>query len=43
MTPVVLGAGVRAAIEQHGRETYPHECCGALLGDGDRIVATHPL
>ena len=43
MTPVVLGPGVRAAIEQHGRETYPHECCGALLGDGDRIVATHPL
>ena len=43
MTPVVLGPGVRAAIEQHGRETYPHECCGALLGDGDRIVAIHPL
>jgi proteasome lid subunit RPN8/RPN11 len=38
-----LGHGVRAAIEQHGRETYPHECCGALLGDGDRVVATHPL
>lgn len=43
MTPVVLGAGVRAAIEAHGRETYPHECCGALLGEGDRVVATHPL
>jgi proteasome lid subunit RPN8/RPN11 len=43
MTPVTLGPGVRAAIEQHGRETYPHECCGALLGNGDRIVATHPL
>ncbi len=43
MTPVVLGPGVRAAIEQHGRETYPHECCGALLGEGDRIVAIHPL
>lgn len=43
MIPVVLGPGVRAAIEQHGRDVYPHECCGALLGDGDRIVATHPL
>lgn len=43
MTPVVLGPGVRAAIEQHGRDAYPHECCGALLGDGDRILATHPL
>ncbi len=43
MTPLGLGPGVRAAIEAHGRETYPHECCGALLGDGDRVVATHPL
>jgi proteasome lid subunit RPN8/RPN11 len=26
------------AIRRHGEETYPHECCGALLGtaDGDR-------
>ncbi len=43
MTPLTLGRGVRAAIEQHGRETYPHECCGALLGDQDLIVGTHPL
>lgn len=43
MTPVTLGPGVRAAIEAHGRETYPHECCGALLGEGDRVVATFPL
>ncbi len=43
MTPLALGPGVRAAIEQHGRETYPHECCGALLGEGDRVIATHPL
>ena len=30
------------AIRQHGEETYPHECCGVLLGrtqDEDRIVA----
>ena len=43
MTPLALGPGVRAAIEQHGRDTYPHECCGALLGNGDRVVGTHPL
>ena len=26
-----------AALRQHGEETYPHECCGVLLGhfDGD--------
>jgi proteasome lid subunit RPN8/RPN11 len=32
-----------AAIRAHGEETYPHECCGVLLGsmDGDaRIVSS---
>jgi proteasome lid subunit RPN8/RPN11 len=43
MSPLTLGPGVRHAIEQHGCETFPHECCGALLGDGDRVLATHPL
>jgi proteasome lid subunit RPN8/RPN11/predicted N-acetyltransferase YhbS len=31
------------ALRQHGEETYPHECCGVLLGrmDGeDRIVTS---
>jgi proteasome lid subunit RPN8/RPN11 len=31
------------AIRRHGEETYPHECCGVLLGqmDGEiRIVAS---
>jgi proteasome lid subunit RPN8/RPN11 len=31
-----------AAIRRHGEETYPHECCGVLLGrfedDGTRSV-----
>jgi proteasome lid subunit RPN8/RPN11 len=30
------------AIRRHGEETYPHECCGVLLGragdDGTRVV-----
>jgi proteasome lid subunit RPN8/RPN11 len=29
------------AIRRHGEETYPHECCGALLGemeDGRNVV-----
>jgi proteasome lid subunit RPN8/RPN11 len=30
------------ALRQHGEETYPHECCGVLLGrmedDGSRVV-----
>ena len=35
-----LAAGVVDAIRQHGRETYPHECCGALIGrDGQAFEA----
>jgi proteasome lid subunit RPN8/RPN11 len=36
-----------AQIRAHGVETYPHECCGAILGrDGDRsreVLALLPL
>jgi len=33
------------AIRKHGEETYPHECCGVLLGrfdddDGSRVVTS---
>ena len=36
-----LSAQVDAAIRAHGAETYPNECCGALIGrDG---VATETL
>jgi proteasome lid subunit RPN8/RPN11 len=32
------------AIRRHGEETYPHECCGVLLGqfqdDGARLVTS---
>jgi len=30
-------------ISRHGEETYPHECCGALLGRGREVVATVAL
>ena len=29
---IALQARVDAAIRAHGREAFPHECCGALLG-----------
>ena len=29
---LTLEAGVADAIRAHGRETFPHECCGAMLG-----------
>jgi proteasome lid subunit RPN8/RPN11 len=31
---LVLGPGVEAAIRRHGCDTYPNECCGALIGQG---------
>lgn len=32
-----LSQSAYASLRQHGEETYPHECCGVLLGhfDGD--------
>ena len=38
-----LTDGVAEAIRRHGAETYPNECCGALIGrDGD-VTATYAL
>jgi len=32
-----LAEGVARAIRAHGEETYPHECCGALVGSEGRV------
>ena len=32
MSVLFLTRPVHEAIRAHGEETYPHECCGALLG-----------
>ena len=32
---LLLSKDVEAEIRRHGAETYPHECCGALLGRDD--------
>jgi len=29
---LTITAGVDRAIRRHGQDTYPHECCGALVG-----------
>ena len=34
---LTLAAAVDRAIRDHGQQTYPHECCGALVGRGDRV------
>lgn len=44
MSVLRIAAPVYHAIRAHGEETYPHECCGALLGhqtaDGWRIQSS---
>lgn len=43
LASLVLGSGVAEAIEAHGREAFPHECCGALVGRDGRVDATFAL
>jgi proteasome lid subunit RPN8/RPN11 len=38
-----LDAGVASAIRRHGEETFPHECCGALIGRDGRVSHAVPL
>jgi proteasome lid subunit RPN8/RPN11 len=38
-----LGADVIQQIEAHARETYPHECCGALIAVRGEITLVYPL
>jgi len=39
---VAISAAVDDAIRRHGEETYPHECCGALVGREGQVTATVP-
>ncbi|HYM22395.1 MAG TPA: M67 family metallopeptidase [Vicinamibacterales bacterium] len=45
MTPqrLAITGEVDRAIRAHGCETFPHECCGALVGAGDRVTAVVAL
>ena len=40
---LAISAWVDEAIRRHGEETYPHECCGALVGRGDAVTDTVAL
>jgi len=44
---LILGGEIAEAIRAHGAETYPHECCGAMVGrNGDEereVLALWPL
>lgn len=40
---VTLTATVLSAIREHGRSTYPNECCGALIGRDAHVVDAFAL
>jgi proteasome lid subunit RPN8/RPN11 len=40
---LLVDARIDGEIRRHGEETYPHECCGALIGTGNRVTATVAL
>lgn len=42
-TTVTVNADVVDAIRRHGRDTYPNECCGALIGRDGVVSAAYAL
>ena len=40
---LTIAPAVAQAIRAHGRETFPHECCGALVGTTGGVVAVVAL
>lgn len=40
MASIIIGPEVMARMKEHAISEYPHECCGAIIGnrDGDRAV-----
>jgi proteasome lid subunit RPN8/RPN11 len=40
---LTMQPGVSDAIRHHGVETYPDECCGALIGRDGVVTATYAL
>ena len=40
---IALASEVDAAIRAHGRETFPHECCGAMLGKDGVVREAYAL
>jgi proteasome lid subunit RPN8/RPN11 len=40
---LTITADVDRAIRRHGEETFPHECCGALIGRESAVASVVPL
>ena len=43
MSGISLAPGVQDAIRRHGADTYPNECCGALIGRDGIVTAAYAL
>lgn len=43
MESLELAPGIAEAIRRHGVETYPNECCGALIGSDGHVRHASPL
>src|SRR5512142_1551292 len=39
----IVTPDVAVATRSHGEETFPHECCGALVGRGGEATVAVPL
>jgi proteasome lid subunit RPN8/RPN11 len=39
MTRLIVNDRIDGEIRRHGEETYPHECCGALVGRDGVVTA----
>jgi proteasome lid subunit RPN8/RPN11 len=40
---LLLDAKIDGDIRRHGEETFPHECCGALIGTDNRVTTAFAL
>ena len=40
---LILRDAVEDDIRRHGSATFPHECCGAMLGREGAVLAVYPL
>ena len=40
---LTITLAVDLAIRKHGEDTYPHECCGALVGRGEGVTTVVAL
>lgn len=41
--PLAMAGAVNEAIRRHAADTYPHECCGALIGRAGTVIEAFAL